>query len=57
MEIDKGVDVESSNVPNTSTVGFPRSLSNALMVSPTLKRKTLLRRLRKAILRVSRRVG
>jgi hypothetical protein len=58
MEIKKSRSNESGCLPvsNMSTVGFPRSLSNALMVSPGLKRDTFWRRLRKALLIHSRRV-
>lgn len=45
-----------TQVPNVSSVGFPRSLSNALMVGQHPKRDTRWRRLYKVWFAHSRRV-
>ena len=44
-----------AQIPNVSSVGFPRSLSNALMVGQTPKRGTSLRRSARALFARSRR--
>jgi hypothetical protein len=51
----KVTDNSGAQIPNMSSVGFPRSLSNALMVGQASKRGSSLRRSARALFARSRR--